>query len=115
MLLAAGALDSMAETVAGLEVDAIRMRANLDLSKGQILAEAVQMALAPALGRDVAHKLVGDASKRATHEGRHLKEILASDPRVQAVLDADALARLFDPVNYLGSTSVFIERVLAAH
>jgi len=30
------------------------------------------------------------------------------------VLDDGALARLFDPANYLGSTSVFIDRVLAA-
>jgi 3-carboxy-cis,cis-muconate cycloisomerase len=45
----------MADVVAGLEVDAARMRSNLELTQGQILAEAVQMALAPALGRDVAH------------------------------------------------------------
>ena len=112
--LAAGSLDAMAETVSGLEVDAARMRANLDLSRGQVLAEAVQMALAPALGRDVAHRLVGDAAKRATREGRHLKDLLTEDQRVRAVVDESALARLFDPVNYLGSTGLFIERTLAA-
>jgi 3-carboxy-cis,cis-muconate cycloisomerase len=115
VMLTAGALDAMAETVDGLVVDAARMRANLDTSKGQVLAEAVQMALAPALGRDVAHKLVGDAAKRATREGRHLKDLLESDSAVRAVLDEPALARLFDPVNYLGATGAFIERVLATH
>ena len=114
MCLAAGSLDAMAETVGGLEVDAQRMRANLELSRGQILAEAVQMALAPKLGRDVAHQLVGDASKRATRDGRHLKDLLSEDARVRAVVDDSALARLFDPVNYLGSTGVFIDRALAA-
>ncbi len=113
VLLAAGALDALIGTVSGLEVDGARMRANLDDSHGQILAEAVQMALAPALGRDVAHRLVGDASKRATREGRHLKDVLAEDPRVGEVVDAGALARLFDPLNYLGSTDLFIERALA--
>lgn len=113
VLLAAGALHAMVETVAGLDVDAARMRANLDQSKGQILAEAVQMALAPALGRDVAHRLVRDASARALREGRHLKDVLAGDPQVRAVIDDAALARLFDPANYLGSTGVFIDRVLA--
>ena len=63
-LLAAGALDAMANAVAGLEVDTARMRANLDLTQGQMLAEAVQMALAPALGRDVAHALVADACRQ---------------------------------------------------
>ena len=113
MCLAAGALDAMAQTVGGLEVDAARMRANLELSRGQVMAEAVQMALAPKLGRDVAHQLVGDASKRATREGRHLKDLLTEDARVGAVVDQAALARLFDPVNYLGSTAAFIERALA--
>ena len=72
------------------------------------------MALAPKLGRDVAHQLVGDASKRATRDGRHLKDLLSEDARVRAVVDDSALARLFDPVNYLGSTGVFIDRALAA-
>ena len=113
VLLAAGALDAMVETVTGLDVDAARMRANLEQSKGQILAEAAQMALARALGRDVAHRLVRDASAQALREGRHLKDVLANDPQVRAVIDDAALARLFDPANYLGSTGVFIDRVLA--
>jgi 3-carboxy-cis,cis-muconate cycloisomerase len=113
VLLAAGALDAMVETVTGLDVDAARMRANLEQSKGQILAEAAQMALARALGRDVAHRLVRDASALALREGRHLKDVLANDPQVRAVIDDAALARLFDPANYLGSTGVFIDRVLA--
>jgi len=60
VLLTAGALDAMANAVAGLEVDEPRMRANLDLLRGQLLAEAVQMALAPSLGRDVAQRVRGE-------------------------------------------------------
>lgn len=114
VLLAAGALDAMAETVTGLDVDPARMRANLEQSKGQILAEAVQMALAPTLGRDVAHHVVRDASARALREERHLKDVLADDPQVRAAIDDAGLARLFDPANYLGATNAFIDRVLAA-
>src|SRR5207302_11498656 len=82
VLLSAGALDAMASVVEGLEVDAARMRTNLDMSQGQILAEAVQMALAPALGRDVAHELVASASRRALSERRHLRDVLAEEPGV---------------------------------
>ncbi len=112
-LLAAGALDAMIGVVAGLEVDAVRMRANIDAAQGQILAEAVQMALAPSLGRDVAHRLVGELARRAAAGGRHLRGLLAADPTVVAVLDAAALDRLFDPRNYLGSSEAFIDRALA--
>jgi 3-carboxy-cis,cis-muconate cycloisomerase len=108
----AGALASMADVVGALEVDAAQMRRNLDISRGQNLAEAVQMALAPKIGRDVAHKLVADAAKRATREGRHLKDVLADDAKVREVLDPAALDRLFDPAHYLGATQVFIDRVL---
>src|SRR5439155_1227538 len=43
--LAGGALVAMAEVVAGLSVDAARMRRNVDLTQGQLFAEALQMAL----------------------------------------------------------------------
>ena len=114
-MLTAGALDAMTAVVAGLDVDAERMRANLELTQGQIMAEAVQMALAPALGRDVAHSLVGAACKRAVADKRHLRDVLGDDAKVGAVLDADALARLFEPLSYLGSANTFIDRVLARH
>src|SRR5205085_1628600 len=96
----------------GLETDVARMRENLEQSQGQILAEAAQMALAPAIGRDVAHELVASASRRAAAERRHLRDVLAEDARVGAVLDRDALAQVFDPQSYLGVTNAFIERAL---
>ncbi len=113
-LLAAGALDAMLYAVQGLEVDAPRMRANLDLMNGLLLAEAAQMALAPAMGRDVAHQLVGEASRKAAADKRLLRDVLAEDPTVRAVLDDAALDRLFDPANYLGATDRFIDAALAA-
>ncbi len=114
-LLVAGALAAMADVAPGLDVDAERMRANLGLSQGQIFAEAVQMALAPALGRDRAHALVADACSRAAKERVHLREVLRAVPEVASVLEATALDRLFDPGNYLGESSRYIERALAAH
>jgi 3-carboxy-cis,cis-muconate cycloisomerase len=115
VLLTAGALDAMASVVDELEVDAGRMRANLEISQGQIFAEAVQMALAPTLGRDAAHELVASASRRALGDHRHLRDVLAEESQVAAVLDRDAIGRLFDPQSYLGSTDVFIERALSRH
>jgi 3-carboxy-cis,cis-muconate cycloisomerase len=114
-MLAAGALDAMAGAVQGLDVDAARMRVNLDLTGGQLMAEAVQMSLAPALGRDVAHQLVARACKQALEQHRHLREVLDEDPQVGKVLDRTALHALFEPAAYLGATDTFIDRVLARH
>ena len=110
--LAAGALDAMIEVSEGLEVHAPAMRRNLDASHGLVLAEAVQMALAASLGRDVAHKLVAEASARAIREGRPLRDVIAENPKVGATLGEAALDRLFEPANYLGSTAAFVDRAL---
>ena len=114
-LLASGALDAMIDVTEGLDVDADRMRDNLEITRGLIFAEAVQMALAPAMGRGTAHALVAECCRRATHERAHLRDVLAADPSVMHVLDAPTLAQLFDPLRYLGATQAFIERVLIVH
>lgn len=115
VMLTAGALGAMAEVAEGLEIDEARMRANLDLTHGQIYAEAAQMALAPGLGRDAAHTLVALACRRAAAGGVHLRDILLADPAVLGVLDQDAIDRLFDPAGYLGESSAYIERALIRH
>jgi 3-carboxy-cis,cis-muconate cycloisomerase len=113
-VLTAGALRWTAETVEGLEVDPARMRANLDVTRGLIMAEAVQMALGAKIGRQAAHKLLERASKRALAEGRHLKEALAAEPEVTAQLTPADLDRLLDPLHYPGVANQLIDRALAA-
>ena len=114
VILTAGALTQTADLVAGLELDPARMRANLDMTHGLIMAEAVTMALGATLGRLEAHHLVEAACRRAVTERRHLRAVLADDATVAGVLDAAALDRLFDPTGYLGVAEAFIDRVLAA-
>ena len=103
------------ESLANLEVDPARMRANLDRSGGLLLAERVTGALAPALGRLPAHDLVTAAAAEAVGSGRPFADVLAARADVRAHLSPDEIARLLDPVGYLGSTGVFIDRALAAH
>lgn len=113
-VLTAGALHQANFMLAGLEVDATRMRRNLDVSQGLIMAEAVMMGLAPALGRTVAHDVVYDACRKAIADGTHLKAALLADATVSDKLEAAEVERLLDPVNYLGAADAMIDRVLAA-
>jgi 3-carboxy-cis,cis-muconate cycloisomerase len=114
VVLAGNALARMAETIAGLEVDAERMRANIDATRGLMMAEAVSMALGAKLGRLAAHQRIEAACRRAVAERQHLRQVLAADPVVTAELGPAALDRLFDPLNYLGEAAAFVDRVLAA-
>ncbi|MFC3676556.1 3-carboxy-cis,cis-muconate cycloisomerase [Ferrovibrio xuzhouensis] len=112
--LAAGATAQMADVCAGLEVDAARMRSNLDETRGLIMAEGVMMALGAKIGRLAAHDLIEDACHRAVAEQRHLRDVLGEEAKVTAHLDAAALDRLFDPLGYVGVAPAMVDRVLAA-
>ncbi len=111
--LAAGALWQMAEVAEGLEPDADRMRANLDITKGVICAEAVAMALVPTLGKTTAHQVVEDACHQALARDVALRTVLAENPQVTEILSADDLDRLCDPRNATGLADQLIQRALA--
>ncbi len=89
------------------------MRRNLDATQGMITAEAVMMALAPAVGRQEAHHLVAAACRRALETGSHLREVLGAEPRVTAHLSRARLDALLDPLNYTGLAGAFVDRVVA--
>jgi 3-carboxy-cis,cis-muconate cycloisomerase len=111
--LTGGALHQIAQIVPHLEVDAERMRRNLDATGGLIFAEAVTMALGKHIGKAAAHKVVEDASRRARESGKHLRTVLEQDNSVSERLSSGELDTLFRPENYLGSAEQFVDRVIA--
>ncbi len=100
------------ETLDGLEVRPDQMRLVLDRTGGLIVAEAVMMGLAPTMGRQIAHDVVQECTQRVLNEGVSFLDALASDARVTAHLDRDALAKLVDPAAYLGAAPDMTRRVL---
>jgi 3-carboxy-cis,cis-muconate cycloisomerase len=86
-ILTASVADKLAWVLDGLVVDADRMRANLDLTRGGILAEELMMRLGGTLGHETAHELVGQAAKRAVVSGRRLDEELEGDVELAAPED----------------------------
>ncbi len=109
MVVATGAaLKHAIAVVEALQVDAARMRANLDASNGLILAEAASFALSQHMPRAEAQALVKRACQEVAKTGRPLMEILADWTDVP--VDWAAVA---DPANYLGSANALIDRILA--
>jgi 3-carboxy-cis,cis-muconate cycloisomerase len=113
-LVTSGALAAIVDLAEGLEVDAARMRVNLDATHGLIMAEAVTFALAETIGKSDAHYLVEAAARKAVAGKQHLRDVLTSDPKVAAHLNADKLAKLFDPMAYQGVSQALIDRLLAS-
>jgi 3-carboxy-cis,cis-muconate cycloisomerase len=102
-ILIAGSLAHAKFLLEGLVVDESRMRANLDLTQGLIVAEAVMMGLAPQLGRQQAHDIVYEACREALRQGSPLLDILMVNPVVAEAIPAGDLRALCDPANYLGA------------
>ena len=81
-VLTAGCLAQTSFLVSGLQVDEKRMRANLDITKGLIVSEAVMMGLGPHLGRQYAHDLVYDICRQVVATGRPLADLLAENAEI---------------------------------
>ncbi|GAA2133777.1 lyase family protein [Kitasatospora kazusensis] len=110
--LAGGAAHTAAELLEGLEVDAGRMRANLGLTGGAVVAERVAAVLGEALGRPEAKRLLTAATAEAAAKGRPLGDVLGEllpDLRLPAGLTLD---QLLDPVGYLGESEALVGRAL---
>jgi 3-carboxy-cis,cis-muconate cycloisomerase len=112
-MLLAGALAQSRFILTGLEVDAKRMRANLDLTNGLVVSEAVMMGLAPHIGRQTAHDVVYDACRIAATKGLKLAEVLYNDAKISGKLDRATIDRLCDPANYLGAAPEMVDRMRA--
>jgi 3-carboxy-cis,cis-muconate cycloisomerase len=109
LALTGGAAAALAEALDGVEVHADRMQANLDLTGGLLLTEAV----AGRLDDPDAKAIVGEVAARALDRGESLRDALLADPRVS--LSADEIDQALDPAGYLGSAEAFVERALEAH
>jgi 3-carboxy-cis,cis-muconate cycloisomerase len=112
-LLTSGALAQTKLILPGLEVDADRMRANLDLTRGMIVSEAVMMGLAPHLGRQRAHDLVYDICRKVAASGEALVDLLAQDADISRHLTRAQLQKMCDPGAYLGLAGEMVDKVLA--
>ncbi|AOB29730.1 hypothetical protein AKI39_02070 [Bordetella sp. H567] len=95
-------LSRLVAVMRGLRLDPRRMRANLDLGGGLIMAEAIMLELGLQLGRQHAHDVVYDAAQAAFVEGKPFRQLLAQDERVRAHLGPEAVDRLLDPTAYTG-------------
>jgi 3-carboxy-cis,cis-muconate cycloisomerase len=95
-------LSRLGEILRGLALDPNRMRANLDLGHGLIMAEAVMLDLGKAIGRQHAHDVVYDAAQAAFVENKSFSDLLMADQRVSSRVDAAAMRALLDPTLYTG-------------
>jgi 3-carboxy-cis,cis-muconate cycloisomerase len=110
-----GAAAAIREVLDGLDVRSERMRENLDMTGGLVLAESVSVALGRRIGRSQAHRLVEAASRRAVETGRPLREELIDDEAIRAELSEEEIDRALAVDGYAGAAGEFVERALGRY
>jgi len=106
-------LSKMTKVFSALRVYPTRMRENLDRTNGQVMAEAVMIALTgKGMGRQEAHKVVRDASLAAREKRVHLREVLLKNSAVKSRLTVRELEQALDPARYTGSSKAIVDDVL---
>ncbi|MFC3452605.1 class-II fumarase/aspartase family protein [Amycolatopsis speibonae] len=110
--LAAGATHTAAELAEGLQVYPQRMRANLELTGGNIVSERLTAVLTAKLGKLPAKKLLTRLARKSSAAGTPLAEVLLTEPELAGVFNAETANQLCDPQTYLGASIDLADRVL---
>ena len=113
VMLAGGVLENSEYLVKGMQVNTHKMRDNLDITHGLVMAESVTQALAAHLGKADAHHLIETICHRAIALDCPLRPLLENDPLVSQHLSPEQLTQLLDPANAVGSADHFVRQVLA--
>jgi adenylosuccinate lyase len=111
-MLAARALELLAELARGLVVHADRMLHNLEATRGFVLSEAVMLALAGHVGRETAHRLVSAAAEQARGTGSSLEDAVRTSPEIMARLSQNEVAAAFDLRRQAGPCAALVDRFL---
>lgn len=100
--------------ISGWTIQTEQMKANLEMSKGLIMAEAVMTELAKnGMNRQKAHELLRKSSMKAIEKDVNLFEVLKDDQAILDYLTEPALKDIFDnPQDYLGTAQQQIRAVL---
>ena len=105
--VAAYAVRTLGDILDGLEVDAERMRRNLDELGGMVYSEALLLAMvAKGAERQAAYRLVQGAAKRAWAGDASFHQALSEDPEIASWLSADEIARAMDLEHHLAGIPI---------
>lgn len=110
--LAGGAAHTAVELANGLEVHVDRMRANVDLTGGQLVSERIAAVLAPLLGKAAAKRLLSEASDEARKAERPLGDVLTDAVELKGVITPEELRDLCDPEQYTGAAGALVDGAL---
>ncbi|POT55194.1 3-carboxy-cis,cis-muconate cycloisomerase [Citrobacter amalonaticus] len=115
IMLVGHAMEQTQHLTQHMQVFPDKMRENLDITRGLMMAESVTLALAAFIGKADAHHVLESLCRRSVEENTPLQMMLVNEPRVTDYLTISQIARLLDPTGATGSAGIFVERVLSRY
>jgi len=112
-ILLDGGMSLARRILENLQVDPQRMTANLGLTRGGIVAEAVMYGLGWKVGRGEAHEVTMKTARQAHAEHKALIDVMLKTEEVTKILTRAEMEALVKPENYLGVAGAVVDRVLA--
>ena len=106
------ALASIREVADTLQIDATRMRANIESTGGAVYAERAMFLLASVLGREAARRIVADALDSARRGTASFGAAMAAGAAAAGAQLGDQLSDLTVPEAYLGAADELRRRLL---
>ena len=93
-----------------LVVDSQKMRENIDLQKGLVMAEKVMLELVEqGMSRDDAHEILRSCSMTAIDENVNLFDVCAKRNEIIDKIDLEKLKEVFRPENHLGFSGPIVD------
>lgn len=111
-LVLSAALRNAKNVLAGLKVNPVRMRQNLNLTQGLIMSETFMFALGQKIGKQKAHEVVYDLSMKAVRDGKSFAEVLKEDEGIKKYFTPEQIVGMLEPARHTGLAEKVVERVL---
>jgi adenylosuccinate lyase len=94
------------DVLANLIVDEQRMKENLSITRGRMMAEAVMTALVKhGMPRQAAHELLRKLTIESKLKNKHFKQVLIGNTEVRRFLREEEISHSLDPQGYLGTAT----------
>ncbi|QGA54958.1 adenylosuccinate lyase [Sulfolobus sp. E5-1-F] len=107
-------LDSMINLLRNLRINFENIERNLNLTKGQIMAESLMINLTlKGMKRHEAHQYVNKLTSKVRQTGKTLLEVCLEDSLILSYFSKQELENILNPKNYLGSYDKLIERTIS--
>jgi len=107
-------LVKMSRVFSNLDVNKDKMQANIEASKGLIMAESVMMAMVgKGVGRQEAHEIMRRISLKAADGGTHLRDQMMADDSITQMFKPEEIDAILDPRSYIGRAAEIVDRAIA--